>query len=104
MFSVLTTIQAPTPSAIALIRSCRHFHMLVLVVGDRKSPEANWPTGSEFLSLMRQHRMESKLAQLLPVDHYSRRDGHLARFRRSEVPLGIGLWSSFPWPGKLSTP
>jgi hypothetical protein len=82
-FSVLTSIQAATPSVIALVRASQSFEMPVLVVGDRKSPIAEWPIGSEFFSLDYQHGMGLKLAQLLPVDHYSRKNlGYLEAIAR----------------------
>ena len=50
-FSVLTTIQAPTPSVVTLVHHCHRFQMPVLAIGDRKSPIVEWPDGSEFVSL-----------------------------------------------------
>src|SRR5262249_46313527 len=52
-------------------------------VGDRKTPECKWPEGCEFLPLAQQARMDSKLAKLLPVDHYSRKNlGYLEAIGR----------------------
>jgi hypothetical protein len=57
--------------------------MGVLAVGDRKSPNCEWPRGSEFVSLDEQSRMSSRLAELLPVDHYSRKNlGYLEAIAR----------------------
>src|SRR6516162_7024712 len=87
-FSILTTIQTPTPSVVTLVRSCCRFHMGVLAVGDRKSPIAEWPQGSEFVSLDEQRRMGSRLAGLLPVDHYSRKNlGYLEAIARGATLL-----------------
>lgn len=57
--------------------------MPVLAVGDRKSPEAVWPNGSEFLSLESQQTLGLRLAELLPLDHYSRKNlGYLVAIAR----------------------
>ena len=67
----------------ALIRACQSYDVLLLAVGDRKSPFSEWPGGSEFLSLDAQRQMNSKLAGLLPVDHYSRKNlGYLEAIAR----------------------
>jgi hypothetical protein len=82
-FSILTTIQAPTASVSALVRFGHQFDIPVIAVGDRKSPVCEWPTGSEFLSLPRQNSMNYRLAELLPVDHYSRKNlGYLETIGR----------------------
>jgi hypothetical protein len=87
-FSILTTIQPPTPSVSSLVRFGNQFNIPVLAVGDRKSPVCEWPTGSEFLSLMRQSGMRFKLAELLPVDHYSRKNlGYLEAIARGAILL-----------------
>ena len=87
-FSILTTIQAPTASVSALVGFGRQFDIPVLAVGDRKSPVCEWPTGSEFISLERQNDMDLKVAKLLPVDHYSRKNlGYLAAIARGATLL-----------------
>ena len=42
--SVLTTIQAPTPSVIELARAGHRFGVRTLAIGDAKSPDVAWPT------------------------------------------------------------
>jgi len=87
-FSVVTTIQAPTTSVSALVRFGHRFDIPVLAVGDRKSPVCDWPRGSEFLSLARQKCMGYRLAELLPVDHYSRKNlGYLEAIGRGATVL-----------------
>jgi hypothetical protein len=87
-FSVLTSIQAPTPSVVALVSVGHRFEMPVLVVGDRKSPIAEWPGGSEFFSLDYQYGMGLRLAALLPVDHYCRKNlGYLEAIARGATLL-----------------
>lgn len=75
---VITTIQAPTEG----VRRCAAVAgWQLIVVGDRKTP-AGWSLpGVRFLSLDEQGRMESRLAGLLPVDHYARKNlGYLLAF------------------------
>jgi hypothetical protein len=87
-FSVVTSIQPPTPSIVTLVNVAHRFGMPVLVVGDRKSPIVGWPDGSEFFSLDYQHGMGLKLAELMPVDHYSRKNlGYLEAIARGAVLL-----------------
>ena len=87
-FSVLTTIQVPTTSVSALVKFGHQFGIPVLAVGDRKSPVCDWPAGSEFLSLEHQKSMEFRLAELLPVDHYSRKNlGYLEAITRGATVL-----------------
>jgi len=82
-FSVLTSIQAPTPAVVALVSAGNRFEMSMLVVGDRKSPIVDWPGGIEFFSLDYQRSMDFRLAELLPVDHYSRKNlGYLEAIAR----------------------
>jgi hypothetical protein len=87
-FCILTSVQAPTPSVTALVSMGHRFEMPLLVVGDRKSPIAEWPDGSEFFALDYQHGMGFTLAELLPVDHYSRKNlGYLEAIARGAVLL-----------------
>jgi len=87
-FSVLTTIQAPTACTSALVSFGNRFNIPVLAIGDRKSPECTWPSGCEFLSLAQQQKIDSRLARLLPVDHYSRKNiGYLVAVSRGATLL-----------------
>jgi hypothetical protein len=82
-YSILTTIQAPTGSVSTLVAFGREFNIPVLAIGDRKSPVCEWPAGSEFLSLDHQYDMNFRLASLLPLDHYSRKNlGYLEAISR----------------------
>jgi hypothetical protein len=81
--AVLTTIQPPTSSVVALAQSCCRMGMRVLAVGDRKSPAAEWPRPIDFVPLDAQKRMNSRLASLVPTDHYARKNlGYLEAFAR----------------------
>jgi hypothetical protein len=65
------------------VRVGGEFDIPVLAVGDRKSPVCEWPKGSEFFSLERQNGTHFRLAELLPVDHYSRKNlGYLEAIGR----------------------
>jgi STELLO glycosyltransferases len=65
------------------VRFGHQFDIPVLAVGDRKSQVCEWPAGSEFLSLGRQRGMDFRLVELLPVDHYSRKNiGYLEAMAR----------------------
>lgn len=87
-FSILTTIQAPTASVSELVRVGHRFNIPVIAVGDRKSPVCEWPSGSEFLSLQYQKGMDFRLAELLPLDHYSRKNlGYLEAISRGAALL-----------------
>jgi hypothetical protein len=82
-FSILTTIQAPTASVSTLARFGCQFDIPVLAIGDRKSPICEWPAGSNFLSLGRQKGLGFQLTELLPVDHYCRKNiGYLEAVAR----------------------
>src|SRR5262245_1737160 len=62
--------------------------MPVLAVGDRRSPAAFWPHGSEFLSLEQQGSLTFRLAKLLPLDHYGRKNlGYLVALARGATLL-----------------
>ena len=64
------------------------FGIPLIAVGDRKSPNCTWPKGSEFLSLEHQKSMEFRLAELLPFDHYSRKNlGYLEAITRGATVL-----------------
>jgi hypothetical protein len=61
----------------------RQFDIPILAVGDRKSPVCDWPAGCEFFSLERQKGLDFRLTEMLPVDHYSRKNiGYLEAIAR----------------------
>lgn len=72
--AVVTTIQPPTPSLIALAQLARGTGIDILVVGDRKTPACDWPEGCEFLSLAAQRESPFRLGRLLPENHYGRKN------------------------------
>lgn len=71
-FMVLTTINAPTEAVLALAR--RSDEWKLIVVGDRKTP-ADWAVnGATFLSIETQRAMQWKILELLPENHYCRKN------------------------------
>jgi hypothetical protein len=68
---VITSIFPPT-SAVASFAKSAAFDM-VLVVGDRKSPDQYPLEGVRFIPLQEQERMPWSIVGLLPHDHYARK-------------------------------
>lgn len=81
--SVITTIQAPTPAVRTLCRSMRRLSGQLLVLGDRKGPREYPLEGAELFALDRQLSLPLRLPQLLPVNHYTRKNvGYLVAISR----------------------
>lgn len=68
---VITSIFAPT-SAVASFAEAPEFDE-VLVIGDRKSPEAYHLQGVRFVSLQEQLKLPWRIVRSLPQDHYARK-------------------------------
>ena len=97
--SVITTIHPPTPAVRRLCHALRRVASPLLVLGDRKGPTAYPLEGVEFFSLRRQLALPLRLPQLLPVNHYSRKNvGYLTATRSPPAR------SSTPCPSPRSTP
>lgn len=80
---VITTIQPPTSSVMAMVERAHRDGLRVIAVGDRKSPETAWPNGVDFLSIASQLEMDLKLPALLPENHYARKNlGYLLAISR----------------------
>lgn len=57
--------------------------MRVVVVGDRKTPEAIWPAGTDHLPIAAQSELDFRLAAKLPENHYARKNlGYLFAMSR----------------------
>ena len=84
---VITTIQPPTSSVMAMVEKAHRDGLRVIAVGDRKTPDVSWPNGVDFLSITSQIEMDLKLPALLPENHYARKNlGYLlAMSRGAEV-------------------
>ncbi len=80
---VITSIQPPTPSVMAMLSKARQFGVRIIVIGDRKTPHADWPDGIDFVSLQDQLGLDFKLGSRLPENHYSRKNvGYLMAMSR----------------------
>ena len=74
VIGVLTTIAAPTDCVHHLHSFCGDLLDELVVVGDRKGPDAYPLTNANFLSMSDQTTMDLKLAKQLPENHYSRKN------------------------------
>jgi hypothetical protein len=72
--SVVTTIQAPTPSMRALAATTREHGAKLFVIGDKKGPEDYDLEGTTFVSAADQERLPFRLVKKLPWNHYARKN------------------------------
>lgn len=80
---VVTTIQRPTPCLAQTVARAHAQRITTIVVGDRKTPDCDWPAGAEFLGIDRQSQSGLALARALPENHYARKNlGYLAAMAR----------------------
>ena len=83
LYAVITTIQPPTASVRKLSRALRPLKAPLLIVGDRKGPRTYPLAGTELLTLGQQLAQPLRLARLLPVNHYVRKNlGYLTAISR----------------------
>jgi hypothetical protein len=84
---VITTIQAPTPSVLALVERAADNGLNLIIIGDRKTPHAQWPQNVDFVGIQDQQGLGYTLAARLPENHYARKNiGYLvAMSRRSPL-------------------
>jgi hypothetical protein len=81
--AIITTIQEPTPSVQGLVEALSRVNGTLLVIGDKKGPSKFSAPCSEFFSLPDQLTLPYKLAPLLPVGHYARKNlGYLIAISR----------------------
>ena len=80
--AVVTSIQSPTASLVALARHAANANMSLFIIGDRKSPAQFHLDGARFWSVADQHDLDFELAPLLPENHYARKNvGYLLALR-----------------------
>ena len=80
---VVTTIQAPTPSLRVLVATLEAAGADLLVIGDRKGPEAAEFDAGELVTIEQQATLPFELASLLPENHYTRKNlGYLLAISR----------------------
>jgi hypothetical protein len=86
--TIITTIQEPTSSIHALVKRLQQEKGNLLVIGDHKGPVKFETFTSELFSLSDQLKLPFKLAPLLPVSHYARKNlGYLIAFSRKASVL-----------------
>lgn len=71
---VITTIQAPTASLLAMRDRAVANNFKLMVIGDRKTPTVDWPEGCRYLDLVAQTDSGFALAGQLPFNHYARKN------------------------------
>lgn len=82
-YAVVTTIQAPTAAMRRLASVVAGCGGKLVVVGDKKGPTAYPVGGVELVTLEQQLKMPLRLARLLPVGHYARKNlGYLLAINR----------------------
>jgi hypothetical protein len=82
-FAIVTTIQAPTTSLVALANAATRDGMRTLAIGDRKTPATEWPDSVDFFSLASQRECGFTLTQQLPENHYARKNiGYLLAIKQ----------------------
>jgi hypothetical protein len=82
-FTVITTIQAPGDSVRRMVGRGMEDGQRSIIVGDRKTPDTTWPDGADFIALAQQTLLGHALGQLLPENHYARKNlGYLVAISR----------------------
>ena len=80
LFTIITTIQLPTPAVREMARVAAP-HGPLVIVGDSKGPASYDLAGVRFLSLDAQRASPFEIARKLPTGHYARKNvGYLAAF------------------------
>ena len=71
---VITTIQTPTACVAGLMKSLGSVGARLIAIGDQKGPDTFEIDGADFYSLDAQRKLPLKLAAILPVKHYARKN------------------------------
>ena len=74
VFVVVTTISAPNKVLKLLAKGCNAYGYQFLVIGDKASPDSFQLDACRFISLKAQFATDLKLARLLPIGHYARKN------------------------------
>lgn len=78
---VITTINNPTNSILKHIDNCDYD---VIIVGDTKTPSSYKKLNCIFLDIQKQENLYPELSQLIPLNHYSRKNiGYLYAIQNS---------------------
>ena len=99
-YSVLTTIQQPTPAVHRLSKTVSQLDGHLIIVGDRKGPTEYPLKGTELLTLDNQLELPLTLPRLLPVNHYTRKNtGYLLAISHGATCLYETDDDNFPAAG-----
>lgn len=83
LYIVITTIQRPTAAVNEIARLATAIDANIVVVGDRKGPDAYPLPSTRFLALSEQLQSDFDLARALPTGHYARKNiGYLDAINR----------------------
>lgn len=74
LYCVLTSIQEPTPSVVALAKMIRDYHGQLIIIGDRKSPDTYPLEDVFFYTIEEQKRLGLCLGEKIPENHYARKN------------------------------
>ena len=74
IYCIITSIQAPTNSVINLMNKIKEHNAKLIVIGDKKSPDRYDLEGVEFFNIDRQKSSGFMLPNLLPENHYARKN------------------------------
>jgi hypothetical protein len=79
---VITTIFAPQAHLIKMGEEALRRNIKLIIIGDKKTPKEFHIDGAEYYSLDRQRREFTDFANVLPLNHYSRKNiGYLAAIK-----------------------
>jgi hypothetical protein len=88
LYSVVTTIQAPTKAMRQLARSLNACDGRLLIAADKKGPHTYPLSKAQLLTLDQQIALPLRLPKLLPVNHYVRKNvGYLVAISRGASSL-----------------
>lgn len=71
---IITSISAPNAAMRSFSKGCIKNKIDFIVIGDSKSPKNFEIDGCRFISVLEQQTLPFKLAQLIPLRHYSRKN------------------------------
>jgi hypothetical protein len=71
---VITSINQPTKAIKVISKLCKNSKFRAVVVGDLKTPKEWHQDNIDFLSVDEQKKLFPKLSQLLPYNHYARKN------------------------------
>lgn len=102
---VITTIQAPTSSVMEMLEKAKCNGLEIIAIGDRKTPAAEWPKGSRFVSIQDQQALGFALAHILPENHYARKNlGYLLAIQNKSPLIFDTDDDNAPLPSWASRP